>query len=92
MSGNRPSLNELGRPLLAPPILVLEVLCIIHFSGVLSLFAKNKNTNAPPFEVPSSERADATETTRTEIQSVSSSWREIRRLLPEDGEGEDLVQ
>src|SRR5260370_33916545 len=51
MSGNKPGVDELRYQFLAPPMLVLDILHIIHFSRVLSLLTNKKNLNALPLKI-----------------------------------------
>ena len=88
---NSPSLHQSRRELLAPPLLTLHDLSIVKLSTVLALLAHDDDADTASLKVPRSKRADSTKTTRTEVDSMSGSLRELRRDGPVDGRREDLL-
>jgi hypothetical protein len=86
-----PSLDELGGPLLSPPILVLDALGIIELSASLALLAKNGNANSTAFKVARSQWSNSTEPAGAEVDSMRGGFGEVGGLEPVKREYERLI-
>ena len=85
------ALNETRGVFFTPVVLPLDRGRGVQLSITFTTFADHNDTNTPAIEVPRSEGTDATETTRTEVDCVSSSLGEVGRTVPVQREREDLV-
>ena len=76
--------TKLGRPLLTPPLLELDVERTIELGVTFALVASNDDVDATTFKVLRSKRSNTTQATRPEVDGVGGSLWEISCLGPVD--------